>query len=88
MGVVNVEMKIPEDVLLAARIRKKHAAKELKKELAIYLFERKILSFGKASSLAEMSKWAFLEELGRRRIPLHYEVEDLEEDIKTLRRMK
>lgn len=88
MEMVKVELDVPKDVLLAARIKEVSAAKELKKELAIYLFERKTLSFGKASQLAGMSKWDFIGELGRRKISLHYGVEDLEGDIRDLKRIE
>lgn len=84
---VSVKMDIPEDVLTAARITKKDAADELRKELAVHLFEREILSFGKAAELAKMSKWDFMSLLGSRKIPLHYDEEDLDEDIKTFQRL-
>jgi predicted HTH domain antitoxin len=85
---VSVKMDIPEDVLVAARITKKDAADELRKELAVHLFEREILSFSKAAELAKMSKWDFMSLLGGRKIPLHYDEEDLDEDIETFQRLR
>lgn len=39
------------------------------------------MSIGKARKLAEMSKWEFIEELGRRKIERHYTEKEFEEDI-------
>jgi ATP-dependent DNA helicase RecG len=53
----------------------------LLKELAISLYQQDILSFGKARQLANMSKWEFHDELGKRKIARHYSGEDFEEDL-------
>jgi len=85
---VKVEMEIPRDVLFAARIDEKKASLELKRHLALYLFEKEVLSFGKSSELAEMSQWDFMDLLGNKGIPLHYGTKEFEEDIKTVKEMK
>jgi predicted HTH domain antitoxin len=43
------------------------------------------LTLGRAAGLAGLSKIAFLEELGRRRIPMPYDEQDLTADLLTLR---
>ncbi len=53
----------------------------LKLELAIALYQRGIISLGKARKLAEMSKWEFIEELGKRKIERHYTEKELDEDL-------
>lgn len=58
---------------------------ELKLELALTLFQQVKLSFGKARELAGMSVIEFQRELGRRKIPIHYGVEDFEHDVATLK---
>jgi len=63
---VKVEMEIPKDVLFAARIDEEKASLELKRQLALYLFEKEVLSFGKSSELAEMSQWDFMDLLGNK----------------------
>lgn len=40
------------------------------------------MSFGKARELARMSKWEFHEELGKRQIPRHYDLDAFEEDFR------
>lgn len=84
---MEVILEVPEDVLVAAKIREKYAASELTKELAVHLFEKEILSFGKASKLAKMPKWEFMSLLANRRVPLHYTEDDFEDDLVTLKRL-
>ncbi|RLG99265.1 UPF0175 family protein [Candidatus Bathyarchaeota archaeon] len=74
-------ISIPEDVLTALKIPKRDVEKVLKEELALALYQSGIISLGKARKLAEMSKWEFIEELGKRKIERHYTEKELEEDL-------
>lgn len=67
---------IPREVLHSARM----TPEEIKRELALTLFQQGKLSFGKARELAGMSAWSFQLLLGSRSIPVHYDVEDYSED--------
>ncbi len=58
-----------------------------KRELALYLFERDKLSFGKAREMAEMTAWEFQLLLESRGIAVHYGVREYEEDLATLKMM-
>jgi len=42
-------------------------------------------SFGKARELAGMTVWDFQLLLGSRKIPIHYDIQDYEDDVATLR---
>jgi len=75
-----VSIEIPRDVIHATRM----TPRELKRELSVYLFQQGKLSFGKAREMAGMTVWAFQQLLGSRGIPVHYDVEDYEEDLTTL----
>ncbi len=57
----------------------------MKQELAISLYARDILSFGKARSLAELSTGEFQELLREREIPRHYTETELAEDLEYAR---
>lgn len=76
-------IEIPREISQAARM----SPEELKRELAIHLFEEGKLSFGKARSLAAMTIWEFQQLLGSRGIVVHYDIEDYEEDLETLKRL-
>jgi len=76
-------LTIPDDVLAAAHITEL----ELKRELALTLFQQERLTLGRASSLAGMSQQEFQRLLADRRIPIHYGVEEFKQDLETLRQM-
>jgi len=75
-------LEIPEEVRTALRLPPDELDKELRKELALALYQRKVLSLGKARALAQMTRWEFEELLGQRRIPRHYSERELQEDIR------
>ena len=53
-------------------------------DIAIGLYKREQVSLGRAAEIAGVSSPEFLDELGRRRIPINYDVDDLRADIATL----
>ena len=78
---LTVAIEIPREVLHAARM----TLEEMKRELAVLLFQQDKLSFGKAREMAGMTVWAFQQLLGSRGITIHYDVADYEEDLATLK---
>ena len=77
-----VPIEIPREILNITHL----TPEELKRELAVYLFQQGKLSFGKAREMADMSTWDFQFMLGSRSIPVHYDVEDYAEDRATLKK--
>ena len=71
---------IPDEILQASRL----SERELKAEIAVMLFEKEKLTLGQASRLADMDYLEFQHLLASRRIPVHYDVADFEQDLKTL----
>lgn len=53
----------------------------VKTELAVSLYDRGVLSFGKARQLADHSPQEFHRLLGDRQIERHYTTEELDEDL-------
>ncbi len=78
-----IAVEIPREVLHATRM----TPQELRRELAVYLFQQGKLSFGKAREMAGMTAWAFQQLLGSREIPIHYDLEEYEEDLATLKEL-
>ena len=78
-----ISIEIPREVLHAARM----TPRDMRRELAIYLFQQGRLSFGKAREMAGMTVWAFQQLLASREIPVHYDVKDYEEDLRTLKEL-
>ncbi len=52
--------------------------------LAIGLFIDGRVTLGQGATVAALSTSAFLAELGKRRIPVHYDLEDARSDISTV----
>jgi predicted HTH domain antitoxin len=71
-----IVIEIPREIIHATKMTRE----ELRRELAIHLFQQGRLSFGKAREMAEMTAWAFQQLLGSRGIPIHYDLEDYETD--------
>lgn len=57
---------------------------EFRLEVAIRLYEIKKLSLGLAAKFARLNRYAFQKELAKRKIPIHYSVNDLHHDMDTL----
>jgi len=74
-------IEIDDDVYEALQLPEGERSPAMKRELAVSLYARDVLSFGKARALADLSKREFQELLGEREIPRHYGQRELEEDI-------
>jgi predicted HTH domain antitoxin len=82
---MGLQLHVPDSVLQSIRLPEERIAQELLKELAISLYARGLLSFGKARELAGIGKYEFGQVLGERGIPRHYGPEELEDDLKYAR---
>ncbi len=76
-----------EEVLREALEAARMTPEELRLELAVALYRRGKLSFGKARELAGVSAWTFQEVLGVRGIPVSYDLPEYEKDLVTLREL-
>ena len=72
---------ISDDILQSARLTED----ELKQEIAILLFQKEKLTLAQASRFAGMSRLQFQHLLASRNIPVHYDIAEFEEDLKTLK---
>jgi predicted HTH domain antitoxin len=70
-------LTLKEDIVQSAKLTEA----ELITELAIALFQQDRLTLGQAASLASLPQLDFQRILAARRIPLHYDIEALEQDI-------
>jgi predicted HTH domain antitoxin len=80
----HLSIEIPDDVLQAMKLPLRDAPVRLRTELALRLYEKGILSLGKARKLSGLSRWEFQEQLGQQGILRRYDVQELEEDLGTL----
>jgi len=85
MGRILIE--IPEQILRSAKIPPGEVNERFKQELALRLYEQRILTYGKARELTGLSKWEFSKLLGKAGITRNYDLEELERDLQTLESM-
>ena len=77
---MNITLNIPDSIARSLRIPEEEAEMRVRQELAAALYARGLLSFGKASELAGISRFVFSDVLAQRQIPRHYGEEELNED--------
>ncbi|MHA1377840.1 MAG: UPF0175 family protein [Candidatus Helarchaeota archaeon] len=58
-----------------------------KLEYSLELYRKGQISLGKAAELSKLSIWEFLEKLSERKIPLNYSLEDLQNDLETVKHL-
>ena len=79
---VEVKVKVPSEV--AGLVRPRKLEDELRLLATLELSREGRVSLGKAAEIAGLSLREFLYELRIRRIPLNYDLEELEEDLKVI----
>lgn len=79
-----MNVSIPDEILESARM----SESELRQEIAVLLFEKDRITLAQASRLAGVERLRFQHLLASRGIPVHYDVEDFEEDLDTLRDLR
>ena len=78
---MTIHLEIPESVAGAMRLPEPIVRDELLVELAVALYARRILSFGKARELSGLSKYEFGKLLGKRSVTRDYGSEELADDL-------
>jgi predicted HTH domain antitoxin len=76
MATILYSIEIPPEVIHTTHM----SPQDMKRELALALFQQEKISFGKAREMAGMTVWAFQQLLGSRDIPVHYDIQDYLED--------
>ncbi len=71
---------IDDSLMRAASI----SEQELKLEIGILLYQQQRFSMAQACRFVEMPRVLFMKELGKRKIPISYDLEELTMDLRTL----
>ena len=61
---------------------------ELLLEFAIFLYQREKLTLAQAARLSKLSRISFQKALAARKIPIHFGVEDLKQELETIEQVK
>lgn len=78
-------LEIPEQIAASLKIPNAELQERLRVELAIRLYQKGILGFGKARELSSMNKWLFQEFLSKENVPMNYDIDELEKDLETIK---
>ena len=78
---MSITLEVPDSVARSLRLPEGEAEERLRCELALSLYAQGILSFGKATELAAISRYQFADLAARRNIPRHYGADELAEDL-------
>lgn len=81
---MRLSIEVAEDLVQAIKLPAEEVPARLKRELAIRLYAKGLLSFGKARQLAGITRWDFHDLLGEEGVLHRYDIKELEEDLKTL----
>jgi predicted HTH domain antitoxin len=81
---MRLSIEVAEDLVQAIKLPAEEVPARLKRELAIRLYAKGLLSFGKARQLAGITRWDFHDLLGEEGVLRRYDMKELEEDLKTL----
>jgi predicted HTH domain antitoxin len=60
---------------------------DLRQELALALYKQEKVSLGKAAEIAGVDRWAFQALMKERNVFINYDVEDLNHDVTTLKKL-
>jgi len=81
---MNIRMEFDDELQDALRIPPDEQESRLRRELSLRLYEKGLLSLGKARQMAGLEKWEYLLLLSREGIPRHYDKKELDRDLSTL----
>lgn len=70
---------------LPDHLLQQHSEAEIRLEIAVALFQREMMTLGQASEWASIPQWQMQSELKKRGISLHYDVEEYQEDLQTVK---
>lgn len=79
-----IVIEIPEEIADNLRLPPNQIKNHLKRELAIHLVRERICTSAQGARLAQMPRLAFEHLLGERKVPWFGNIDDVEEDIRTL----
>jgi predicted HTH domain antitoxin len=82
-----VQITLPAELLEAAGVNPANPSRDAAMLLTLELYRENKVSLGRAAELCQTSVEAFIVFAGRREVPMHYGLADLEKDRRTLDRL-
>ena len=85
---MSLRLEFNDEIQDALRIPPEEQEGRLRRELALRLYEKRLLSLGKARQFAGLEKWDFLLLLAREGITRQYDKTELAQDLALLDQMQ
>jgi len=82
---MKVILEFPDSILDIFNISEDKFPAELKTQIALFLYEKGKISFGKARELSGLTVWEIMEKLKENNIPIRYDIEEFKEDLKIIK---
>ncbi|MEA3325662.1 MAG: UPF0175 family protein [Euryarchaeota archaeon] len=82
-----LHVTFPKSLEITLNKSESETVSTIKEIVALYLYKNGTISPGKAGEIMGLSKQEMLHRLSIRRIPINYDVDDLESDLETLDRV-
>jgi len=82
-----IVLEMPANIVESLRVPADEQESRLRRELAVRLYQKGLLPFGKARELVGLNKWEFHFLLAQEGIARDYDVDDLHDDLQTLDRL-
>lgn len=84
MKSVHIEFELPALLASQVGLNERNLNQQVRRTLALFLFEHKRISLGKACEIGDMSYWEFADLNRQLGISFHYSHDDLAEDLTRL----
>jgi predicted HTH domain antitoxin len=85
METVDVKLQLPKKLLRAVEVQEGDLQRAVWEKIVLELYREEAISFGKTAELLGISKWELTDLLRQKNVPLPYNEQDLEEDLKDLK---
>lgn len=82
---MSIVFEMPDPVLHAIRLPEQEVPSRLRRELAVCLYAKQLLGFGKARELSGLTVWEFHELLASEQVPRNYDIEEFDKDLSTIK---
>jgi predicted HTH domain antitoxin len=82
-----VQVDLPADLVSFARLNEGDVSREVAKLIALELFREYKVSMGRAAELCRTPLATFMEFAANHAVPMHYGIDELEEDRRTAERL-
>jgi len=84
---MSIRLELTDEIGDALRIPPEEQEGRLRRELALRLYEKGLLSLGKARQVAGMEKWDFLLLIGQEGISRQYDKDEVDRDLAALEKL-